>query len=931
MIEIQELKKRFGEHEVLKGISFVFQERGLYVIEGKSGSGKTTLLTILGGMEEDYEGSVKVFSKELSSMTEKEKEDYRYSKISFVFQDFCSKEEETLEENLMKILDIQSLSQDEKQRKIDSLLSLVGLKDKKKMTFQDLSGGEKKRASLVRGLLKDTPILLLDEPVASLNENYRAEVEKLLLRESEKRLVIYITHEIENLPEEANVLTLIDGRLTLAKQGKEYHKASLVNMPLRKKVPFQTMFRSSLMYLKSHLRFTLLTLFSFIISLFAISFSFELSMNISNSLIASLSSYMESDCMVLSSSEDGIYQERKEAKREVYDSLVESFPEDIIATGEYFITPIDEILKSQGISILYQSQSVRVKKLSLQSFLSASLFEEEGLEMDPSFQEEDVALLLSEDILKVMFQLLNGYQSSMEIQKIVNQINTSLINQNCSLYFKTYRTDWSYECEYSFPIKKVFLGEQVKIITANKDFPTFFVSKVLHFQSLEIGDESKVPWTLYHERILRLFPDHNASFLASFLKDSRFDSYTVALRKEEPYYQEKDSKTHNRVSIYTSYQKRVSYADVEKMREENSDIISHVEYSTPVYTQTANGLISGFTKPFFFSKYKDELNMIQDENCFSDVDFGSFQSSVIEVSPHVLKADLLSSASNTGITFQTLQKDQLCYGREPVTIDEIVISEALAKELFQRETDAIEETLYSLALTGSSPVGEMFQNKFLEGSFTIVGIQRGERYFLAHESLFPLCYFFQYGTLSETEISLLNAVLKVDLEKNSVEYYQNLVKKYGDYKGEFPLLEMVQEVKKTLRLLSSLFFLFALFSLVSSAFLLGMSMSLLLIRDKKNIGVLLSFGYRKKEIAKYYLFLTTFLSLIASLFSLLLSFFTDTILKQTLVDLLNIYQQSLFPYLLSLFFALSLSFSIFLFLRKKIKKLSPKDALKGIK
>ena len=131
--------------------------------------------------------------------------------------------------------------------------------------------------------------------------------------------------------------------------------------------------------------------------------------------------------MVLSSSEDGIYQERKEAKKEVYDSLVESFPEDIIATGEYFITPIDEILKSQGISILYQSQSVRVKKLSLQSFLSTSLFEEEGLEMDSSFQEEDVALLLSEDILKVMFQLLNGYQSSMEIQKIVNQIKTSLI------------------------------------------------------------------------------------------------------------------------------------------------------------------------------------------------------------------------------------------------------------------------------------------------------------------------------------------------------------------------------------------------------------------------------------------------------------------------------------------------------------------------
>ena len=133
MIAIKNLVKRYknSSESVLKGISLSFNDTGLYYLIGKSGAGKSTLLAILGGMDFDYSGEVFVDGKELKSFNEKEKADYRFESIGFVFQDFKADEDESVKANLLKALAITDLNEEEKLSRINEALKKIGLEERK--------------------------------------------------------------------------------------------------------------------------------------------------------------------------------------------------------------------------------------------------------------------------------------------------------------------------------------------------------------------------------------------------------------------------------------------------------------------------------------------------------------------------------------------------------------------------------------------------------------------------------------------------------------------------------------------------------------------------------------------------------------------------------------------------------------------------------
>ena len=186
MISLQGLTKTYTSRRepVLKNLNLELPDTGLFFILGKSGSGKSTLLSLLGGMDFSYEGKIIVDKKDLKTMNEEEKTRYRFEKVSFVFQDYKAEEKETVKDNLLKALAITSLTEEEKEGRINRILKRLGLNDKLKSTFKTLSGGEKKRISLARALIRDAPILLVDEPLASLNEGLRKDLTKLFIDES---------------------------------------------------------------------------------------------------------------------------------------------------------------------------------------------------------------------------------------------------------------------------------------------------------------------------------------------------------------------------------------------------------------------------------------------------------------------------------------------------------------------------------------------------------------------------------------------------------------------------------------------------------------------------------------------------------------------------------------------------------------------------
>lgn len=140
------------------------------------------------------------------------------------------------------------------------------------------------------------------------------------------------------------------------------------------------------------------------------------------------------------------------------------------------------------------------------------------------------------------------------------------------------------------------------------------------------------------------------------------------------------------------------------------------------------------------------------------------------------------------------------------------------------------------------------------------------------------------------------------------------------------MLNMVKEIKNTLSNLSLLFLLFAVISLLISVGLWILSLTLIIERERKNIAILLTLGYEKKEISYFYLCFSLFLGMIAFAFSLLLSLFAEKTLQDTLMDMMGQYHFSLLPFLISLSCVLILSFSIGFSLRLKLRDIRPKEA-----
>jgi putative ABC transport system ATP-binding protein len=213
-VKAQGLTKTYGDGETevhaLTDVSFEIPRGEFVVLQGASGSGKTTLLNQIGALEPPTSGDVEANGFNLNGLDDNGRTDYRLKSVGFVFQFYNLVPSLTAYENVALIAEL--TGGDVKDRSEDVLAS-VGLADRMHHFPGQMSGGEQQRVSIARGLVKNPPLMLCDEPTGALDTETGIQVLELLreITDTGDRTIIIVTHNTQISRIANRVIDLRDG------------------------------------------------------------------------------------------------------------------------------------------------------------------------------------------------------------------------------------------------------------------------------------------------------------------------------------------------------------------------------------------------------------------------------------------------------------------------------------------------------------------------------------------------------------------------------------------------------------------------------------------------------------------------------------------------------------------------------------------------
>ena len=215
IVEVKNLVKTYenGQVKALNDISFNIKEGEFVSIIGPSGSGKSTLLHMLGALDIQDSGSIRVGNINLEKS--KKLNEFRAEQIGFIFQLHNLIPNLSVVENVEIPMYTQKISSKDQRTKALSLLEDVGIKNKAKMKPNQLSGGERQRVAIARSLANDPSIVLADEPTGSLDSKTSNKIlEKLTLLNKQKNVtIILVTHDMNVAKLADRVIEVLDGKI----------------------------------------------------------------------------------------------------------------------------------------------------------------------------------------------------------------------------------------------------------------------------------------------------------------------------------------------------------------------------------------------------------------------------------------------------------------------------------------------------------------------------------------------------------------------------------------------------------------------------------------------------------------------------------------------------------------------------------------------
>ncbi len=218
LLQVQNVSKTYGSGEAavhaLKRVCFTVPKGEFVAVVGESGSGKSTLLNIIGALDTPTSGRVFLDGQDIFSMKERNLTVFRRRNIGFIFQSFNLVPELTVEQNLVFPLLLDHQKPD--RRYLEELLTVLGLKERRRHLPSQLSGGQQQRVAIGRALITRPALILADEPTGNLDTRNTSEVITLLKEASRlyEQTIVMITHSRSIAQSADRILQVSDGVVT---------------------------------------------------------------------------------------------------------------------------------------------------------------------------------------------------------------------------------------------------------------------------------------------------------------------------------------------------------------------------------------------------------------------------------------------------------------------------------------------------------------------------------------------------------------------------------------------------------------------------------------------------------------------------------------------------------------------------------------------
>ena len=218
ILRVENLCKTYGKGEAevqaLKNVSFSLEKGEFAAVIGESGSGKSTLLNCIGALDTPTSGSIFIDGQNLFSMKEEKRSIYRRRNIGFIFQSFQLVSELNVEQNIVFPLLLDYREPD--QKRVNEILDLLGLTERRKHLPSQLSGGQQQRVAIGRALITQPKLILADEPTGNLDSKNSQDVMDMLTTASRhyQQTILIITHNKNLTASVDRVFQVSDGVLT---------------------------------------------------------------------------------------------------------------------------------------------------------------------------------------------------------------------------------------------------------------------------------------------------------------------------------------------------------------------------------------------------------------------------------------------------------------------------------------------------------------------------------------------------------------------------------------------------------------------------------------------------------------------------------------------------------------------------------------------